>query len=537
MKKWVIGKYIRLSEADRDLKINDKKSESESITHQKALIQNFIDSDPELAVCEQYEFFDDGYSGTNFNRPAFEKMMGEIRTGRINCVIVKDFSRFGRNYIELGDYLERIFPFMGVRFISVNDQYDSRNDKGSTAGLDVAMKNIIYDYYSKDLSVKVSTAKLTKMKRGEYIGSHVPFGLMKDPKNFHKLIIDPEAAPVVRRIFDEALAGKSVTEIARGLNADKVETRAEYYRRKHPKSSNYKKASKNAGWTLTAVSLVLQQEMYYGAVVGHKRQVVIVGSNHSIQVPKDEQIIVEEMHPGIVSKEEFLKAQKIFRKRVRREKTERVYLLKGKVRCGGCGRVMSFTRRKYRDKEYRYFGCIYSRQQVESICSKEYVHEETLNEIVWNAIQIMLKAAEHVKAEAVRRKVCAASDSRNRLRKLEKLQRERKQLDVEKFTNIDKFMAGTVSQQVYLDKREEIDEKATVLDKEIKQLKTQVREAEQSADSELDKALETVDRFTGASELNREMVEALIDCVVVYDPKRIEIRWKFSGEIMSMFKD
>ena len=202
MGKWVIGKYIRLSQADRDLMIRENKAESESISHQKALIQNFISGDPELAGCEQYEFFDDGYSGTNFERPSFERLLEKIKNGAINCVIVKDFSRFGRDYIELGDYLERIFPFLGVRFISINDHYDSQDYKGTTGGLDVVMKNIVYDYYSKDLSVKVTTAKRAKMKRGEYIGGHVPYGLKKDPEDYHKLAVDPEAAAVVREIFE-----------------------------------------------------------------------------------------------------------------------------------------------------------------------------------------------------------------------------------------------------------------------------------------------------------------------------------------------
>lgn len=179
MSEYVIGKYIRLSQADRDTFTKEGKTESESISHQRELLQNFIQSHADLKHCRQLEFFDDGYSGTNFERPSFEKMMEKVKKGEINCIIVKDFSRFGRDYIELGDYLERIFPYLGVRFISVNDGYDSADYKGTTGGLDVVMKNIVYDYYSKDLSVKVSTAKYHKMKRGEYIGGHVPYGLKK----------------------------------------------------------------------------------------------------------------------------------------------------------------------------------------------------------------------------------------------------------------------------------------------------------------------------------------------------------------------
>lgn len=254
----------------------ENKSESESISHQKSLIQNFIDANEELSGSEQYEFFDDGYSGTNFERPAFEKLISKIKKGEINCIIVKDFSRFGRDYIELGDYLERIFPFLGVRFISVNDHYDSADYKGTTGGLDVVMKNIVYDYYSKDLSVKVKTAKYQKMKQGKYLGGHVPYGLMRDPGDKHRLVTDPEAAAVVREIFDMAIAKMRITDIARTLNERGVETPSAYYRRKHPDSGKYAGTSDKGCWNHNNLRSILKQEMYYGAVVGHKRQSVCV---------------------------------------------------------------------------------------------------------------------------------------------------------------------------------------------------------------------------------------------------------------------
>lgn len=220
----------------------------------------------------QYEFFDDGYSGTNFKRPSFERLLEKIKKGEINCVIVKDFSRFGRDYIELGDYLERIFPFLGVRFISINDHYDSIDYKGTTGELDVVMKNIVYDYYSKDLSMKVKTAKYQKMKQRKYLGGHVPYGLMKDK---HKLIIDPEAAAVVREIFDMAIAKMRLIDMARTLNERGVETPGQYYRRKHPGTKKFINSSDKACWTHANLRTILKQEMYYGAIVGHKRQGII----------------------------------------------------------------------------------------------------------------------------------------------------------------------------------------------------------------------------------------------------------------------
>ena len=198
-------------------------------------------------------------------------------------MIVKDFSRFGRDYIELGDYLERIFPFLGVRFISVNDGYDSNDYKGTTGGLDVVLKNIVYDFYSKDLSVKVTTAKRAKMKRGEYIGGHVPYGLLRDPADKHKLVIDPEAAAVVREIFDMATEGKKLVEIARYLNEKGIETPARYFQRKNPKKNKFRNTSAVDCWNDNSIRRILKQEMYYGAVVQHKREGVGVRRMETIR--------------------------------------------------------------------------------------------------------------------------------------------------------------------------------------------------------------------------------------------------------------
>lgn len=392
MSKWVIGKYIRLSQADQDLMKKENKSESESISHQKALIQNFINDSAELKGSVQYEFFDDGYSGTNFQRPSFERLLEKIKKGEINCVIVKDFSRFGRDYIELGDYLERIFPFMGVRFISINDHYDSTDYKGTTGGLDVVMKNIVYDYYSKDLSVKVKTAKYQKMKQGKYLGGHVPYGLMKDPKDKHKLIIDPEAATVVREIFDMAIVKMRLIDMARTLNERGVETPGQYYRRKHPGTKKFANASDKACWTHPNLRTILKQEMYYGAIVGHKRQGIGVGCKHTASVPKEEQFIVEGKHEGIITKEEFLKAQEIFYKIGETKKViPKTYPLYRKVKCGTCGRAMSYRTYSRNGVTYRYFTCPHAKEQTEEDgCCKRYVTEDNLNAIVWSVIRQLL---------------------------------------------------------------------------------------------------------------------------------------------------
>jgi len=201
--KKILAEYIRLSQED------ENQGESNSIRNQRELLNAFVESSPDLSQYEVVEFCDDGYSGTNFDRPGVKSLLDEVRAGNIQCIIVKDLSRFGRNYIDIGDYLEQIFPFLGVRFISVNDHFDSNDFDGTTGGLDVGFRNLIYSLYSKDLSQKVRSAKKTRMEKGEFIGSHAPYGYAKSSENRKKLVVDEKAAAVVRRIFAMANEGKN----------------------------------------------------------------------------------------------------------------------------------------------------------------------------------------------------------------------------------------------------------------------------------------------------------------------------------------
>ena len=533
MSKWVIGKYIRLSQADQDLMKKENKSESESISHQKALIQNFINDSAELKGSVQYEFFDDGYSGTNFQRPSFERLLEKIKKGEINCVIVKDFSRFGRDYIELGDYLERIFPFMGVRFISINDHYDSVDYKGTTGGLDVVMKNIVYDYYSKDLSVKVKTAKYQKMKQGKYLGGHVPYGLMKDPKDKHKLIIDPEAAVVVREIFDMAIAKMRLIDMARTLNERGVETPGQYYRRKHPGTKKFASASDKACWTHTNLRTILKQEMYYGAIVGHKRQGLGVGCKHTASVPKEEQFIVEGRHEGIITKEEFQKAQEIFYKIGETKKViPKTYPLYRKVKCGTCGRAMSYKTYSFRGENYKYFGCSHAKEQVgEDGCCKRYVIEDNLNAIVWSVVSQLLDMTDAFKKKLDKQNNVSRQDNLLKTEKLARLQKEKEKCESDRFANVDQFMAGQLDKEVYQRRRADLGRLAEKLDADIAELEQKLKAAETVKDDSLSQTLGVMKKYSGADELTQAMVQELIEKVVVTDPEHVEIVWKFKDEV------
>lgn len=539
MSKWVIGKYIRLSDADRDLMKKEGKTESESVSHQKALIQNFVNERGDLKDCEQYEYFDDGFSGTNFDRPSFEKLIEQIKKGKINCVIVKDFSRFGRDYIELGDYLERIFPFMGVRFISINDHYDSMDYKGTTGGLDVVMKNIVYDYYSKDLSVKVMTAKRAKMKRGMYGGGHVPYGYRKRKDDKHKLEIDPEPAAVVREIYDAALEGIRAVDIAERLNDKGYETPSAYYRRMHPGTKKFANASKLSCWNIYSVNSILQNRVYYGAVVGHKREAIAPCSSHTVSVPEDEQIMVENCHPGIVTKEEFLEVQKRFRKQNpqkddRRYKKERP--LVGKVICGTCGRSMNFRSYVAYGREYSYILCPHAKHQKSGQCCKKYSREADVNEMVWQSIRNLMDVANGASKKVKKRAEKAESENLRTTKKLAKLQKDKEKCETERFSNVDRFMAGELEKDEYQRIRAELTRKAELLDKQIAEVSAKLHESEAAADDGVREALDTLKRFSGADELSRGIVEAFIDKILIYNPGHIEIRWKFSDEVMKFIE-
>lgn len=531
MGKTVIGKYIRLSQADRDLMKKENKTESESVSHQRDLIQHFIDSSVELSECEQYEFFDDGFSGTNFDRPSFERLIEKIKSGTINCVVVKDFSRFGRDYIELGDYLERIFPFLGVRFISVNDHYDSNDYKGTTGGLDVVMKNIVYDYYSKDLSVKVSTAKRSKAKQGLYLGGHVPYGLKKHDTIKGKLAIDEEAAAVVRKIFDYALEGYGTADIATKLNEEHILTPGQYYCKKHPDHKKFKNQSSELGWNLTMILKILRQEMYYGAVVGHKREYVMPCSKVSRAVPKSEQIIIEGKHEAIVSKEEWQRAQEVIRKVKSPVRASGMsYALKGVARCGCCGRAVQF----YDKQKKKYFMCNASKQNPDASCYQGKIMAAHINNTVWESLKVVLDCADNLdkKIKASQKdKGVAALEYAEKIADLRKALERCKRTRLE---NLELMNEGKLSKDDFLVKRERINSEIEGIEGKIAEYEDRIQKISAVDDPETARLKDALDKYSGSTELTNDMVRAFIDQVLMFEPGKIEIRWNFSDKLMQM---
>lgn len=265
MDRIMAAMYLRLSNEDRD---KEKGEESNSISAQRALLTRHIE---ELLRGQEYsitEFCDDGYSGVDFRRPGVQALIEAAKSGDIHMIVVKDFSRFGRDYLEVGRFLEYIFPILQVRFVSVNDGYDSADKFGATGGMSVALKNLVYGMYSADLSKKVRSARDTRVRNGEFVGQFAPYGYRKNPEDKHELLVDEDAAWVVRKVFHMAAEGVSHSEIARRLNEEGIPTRYMYHKMKGDNFPDKQPHVKIKKWDNSAVRDIVTDETYLGRCSG-----------------------------------------------------------------------------------------------------------------------------------------------------------------------------------------------------------------------------------------------------------------------------
>ena len=533
VKDYTIGIYIRLSMADEDTG-NGSKAESDSIGNQRMLINRYLDNHPTLSKYPRLEFADDGYTGTNFQRPQFAAMMEKVRHGEINLICVKDFSRFSRDYIETGNYLECTFPFMGVRFISINDGYDSDDYKGTTGGLEVVMRSIIYAAYSKDLSVKTTTAKIQMMKQGKYVGGYAPYGYVLHPEIRNKLKLDPEAAEVVRRVFDEALEGRNTSQIALGLNDDNIPTPGQYFKGKHPDKKKFSYMSDKISWTASMVYKIIINYVYTGATVGRRQKSSGVGSRKRIRLEQEDWIVVEGMHEAIVSKEEFELAQAVIRGGVKKPKRNpHYYPLKGLVCCGNCKRAL--TRRKNRNVSGYFYQCTHSTNDRDTECPVgERYSEAWLENAAYNAIGQMLSLAEKKAVknhEISKRRKSAISECADTIRNLQK---QSEQLKAVKLRLYEKYTSGSIAKAEYLKRKAEADAKMAENEEAIRKGHERMQELDSEhpcSDGRLDAVLGEYQKNEG---LTYELAHALIDAIYVHGQDSVEIVWKFKDVFEDM---
>ena len=514
-----IALYLRLSIADGDLKSGDK-DESNSIENQRDLLKRYVEANEELTG-EIVEYIDDGYTGTNFNRPAFRQMIEDAKKGKIGTIITKDLSRLGRDYIGVGDYLEQIFPVLGVRYIAVNSNYDSKAYSGTTMGLDMQVSNLINHLYSRDISKKMKSAVRTKWRQGKSTSGRLPFGYRKDADARGGWAVDPEPAKIVRQIFDKAIEGMNTKQIAEYLNEQNTVTPGQYREKRDHYGGKRVVPDKEALWDTGKVRVILGKYEYTGAFVQHYREKVQIGSNITRKVPERDRIITEDAHDAIVTKEEFEAAQSAIRSAKSPEyKIASDYLLRGKVRCGNCHLVMAHH-------DLAYDGTFYCGHKLKSgeksDCCGDYISEKSVERTVYVALRRQFWQIQKIQEQSQDIDDTPKTEVRQRCKELES------QIDVKQAERVRQYVAyaeGQISLEKYLLLNE-------ALTQEIADLKVYVQELEEEAqaDSGLEaagsKLLGSMEQALEEGKLTRQIVDEFIDTVYVYDADHIEVVFTF----------
>ena len=519
--------YARLSRDDGD------KLESDSIINQKALIRDFLSKHPEIHVVS--EKTDDGYSGVNFDRPAFQEMMDEIRSGKINCVVVKDLSRFGRNYIEAGNYIERVFPFLGVRFIAINDNYDSL-DRNQSDSLIIPFKNLINDAYCKDISVKIRSQLEIKRKKGQFLGAFAVYGYMKDEEDHNKLVLDTYASEIVRAIFKWKKQGMSQGRIADKLNMQGVLCPMEYKISRGMKVQTNFRVHKKALWSQTAVTRILSNEIYTGVLVQGKQGT----PNYKIKkiLPKDETewIRVEGAVPVIIDRDTFDSVQMILKKDIRiAPEEEVVYPLSGYLKCGDCGQNM--VRKSYNagGKAYSYFIC--STRKAGKGCSTHTIREDELMDMV---LQSVSKQVEYIcEIEKLLDIVDSLPESQMNVFNYD-AQIVRLKEDIERYKSFklklyENLQEGLIGQDEYFLFKKSYAAKIMEAEAAIQAIEN---EREQAVSRNRDSLawMDVFKKYQNVSEIDRFMVVDLIRQVNVFEGGKVEVIFRHGDEAGKVMK-
>ena len=526
--------YLRLSKEDGDV-ASGSKNESNSIANQKSLIMDYLQSRPEFRVVSIRE--DDGFSGTDFNRPAFQAMMEDVKKGVINCIIVKDLSRFGRNYIEVGRYLEKLFPMLGIRFIAVNDNYDSL-EADTAHDIVVPFKNLINDSYCRDLSVKIRSHLAIKRKNGEFIGAFACYGYLKDENNRNQLVVDTYAGQVVKDIFRMKINGMSQYRIADALNEQGILSPMEYkkYLGSHFESSF--KVNPKAVWTAKAVTRILTNEVYTGVLVQGKQTT----PNHKVKVRQEvdetDWIRVENAHESLIDRVLFDIVQNLMGRDTRTSPNEtQVFPLSGLVYCGDCGHPMVRKISRYTKKEkadtaqtYGYFLC--SEKCGKGGCSWHRISENDLMGAVLGAVNLHIQKVLDVQ-EALKQIENAPSRQLMIQKYQERLsmkEEERKKAERLKIGIYEDLKDGLLNKEEYQKLKAEFDSRIAEADAAVKELKRQIAglEGSRSANAPW---MNYFQQFGRLEQLTRWAAAIIINKILVYEDNRIKITFNFEADL------
>lgn len=524
--------YLRLSKEDEDLREIKDKKESNSIANQKALILKTLESMPDVTLYDIY--IDDGFTGLNFERPNFQRMCEDIYNGRVNMVIVKDLSRLGRDYIDSGRYVKKIFPSYHVRFVSVLDHFDSLTATQSDVNLLIPVKNFANDNYSRDISGKVRSHQEVMRENGLYVGSHVAYGYKKLETDRNRIIPDGYAADIVRKIFDWKLKGLSLASIADKLNGLGVAAPSEY---KRQLGGNYKSGfqkNRKAKWSAVAINRILRNKIYIGVLEQGKREKVNYKLNKVVEKPETEWAVKENTHEAIISKADFENVAKLLNLDTRKSPEEEIlFMLSGLMFCGECGRSMVRRCNRYKDKQSVYYICAtYNKGKG---CSRHSIAQSVIEDILLDAIK---RHIEHVarleellntiRDREVNYDDIVAND-REILAKYKELDQCKK---VEMSLHRD-LAAGIISIKEYEQFKNNFAHKSAEIEETIRKLQQEI----ETVFKEGLFADEWIDTFTktgNITSLDRSIVLSLVEKITIHEENRIEITFQYQDEYKTL---
>lgn len=516
--------YLRLSSEDQHMKAS-VQAESHSIGNQRSIIQAYIEHNDELKNCKVIELVDDGYSGTNFDRPAITKALAILRSGEAQGIIVKDLSRFGRNYIDVCNYLEQIFPFLDIRFISVNDGYDS-NDPACVGSMVTIFKAMFADMYSKDLSVKVKSALAHRAKQGKFLSASAPYGYRKTDTDLNTLEIDHQAAEVIRYIFRSFVGGMNKNQIARELNRQGVPTPMQY-KGKNGHTQGWERLVKGDKplWSGYTVLKILQDSRYIGTVVYGKKRKQSFHNKRQVAVKKEDWIVVSDMHEGFITKELFQKAQSLIAVCPVGETQIPKSLLERKIECAICGRTLTLVQAKE-----SFYYCKTRQFTDEFSCKDLHISISDVYEAVLSAVQSQAEYTVNAEQILLLQYRGKQSEVDTKQAEIRRYQNESNRCAVRQKEVFQTFFDGELGKEVFQEECAVIADKRSKLAAHIELLTSEL--AILQDDTELNNQfIKAIKPYLLIEELTDDVVNELIESVKVYDENTIEIVWKFSDEL------
>ena len=523
-----VAMYLRLSQDDEKYD-KDFKAESNSISNQRLQIQDYIDKNEEMELAKEY--VDDGYSGIHFERPAFKEMMEDVITGSINCIVVKDLSRFGRDYIDSGRYLQRVFPSLDIRFIALNDNYDSFTASETEKNLVIPFKNFINDNYCRDTSAKVRSVCKVKRKQGQFISNYAPYGYEKDEENKHKIVIDKEVEYVVRKIFSMKLEGYSSYSIAKHLNDNGIPSPMEH---KKAKGIRYKTGFSTkavAKWDTPAVNRILINEIYIGTLQQGKREKINYKLDKVVSKDRSDWIEIEDNHEAIIDPHDFEIVQKLLKCDIKAKTVgEKADLFSGLLFCKDCNAQMTKKVDKRGKTPTVYYICSsYNKGQD---CSRHSIKQEELQRTVLEMIRHYIQYLGEY--ESVSEKIKEMEVSYELFQKIDKRQeytkKSKAKFELLKSSLYQDLKEGIIAEEEFYDMREfytnRIVESELILEKQSKEI---ARLYKKSLGNQ--NFLADIKKYQNIGTLERGLLVRLVDKIYVLEDKKIEIQFNYDETI------